>query len=71
MPGRRSNPQPDPVHPKGRSPLRRLRLPAGFLRRDAARGSTVLENTPEGQAAGEIEAVVNELLAARAPEFAA
>jgi chromosome partitioning protein len=37
----------------------------------AARGSTVLEDSPEGQAATEIEAVVNELLAARAPEFAA
>ena len=37
----------------------------------AARGSTVLEDSPEGQDAGEIEAVVNELLAARSREFAA
>jgi chromosome partitioning protein len=36
----------------------------------AARGSTVLEDSPEGQASSEIKAVVNELLAARAPEFA-
>jgi chromosome partitioning protein len=28
----------------------------------AARGSTVIEDSPEGPAAGEIEAVVNELL---------
>lgn len=37
----------------------------------AAHGSTVLEDSPEGQAAGEIEAVVDELLAARTPELAA
>jgi chromosome partitioning protein len=36
----------------------------------AAHGSTVLEDSPEGQAASEIEAVVNELLAARALKFA-